>query len=123
MRLAIPLFGDDVSPRFCFAREMLVVELENRQAIAQQVISLGDTAWPERLTILLAQRVEVLLCGGFPRRYLPVANSAGIRVVVGLRGTAAQVLEAYCGDNLDDVLVAPCLQEQTCSSRSRDPNN
>ena len=29
MRVAIPTFGDEVSPRFCFARDVLLVDIQN----------------------------------------------------------------------------------------------
>lgn len=107
MRVAIPTFGADISPRFCFAREMIVIELAARAEVERISVQLGDTSWPERLAILTAQQVDVLLCGGFPRRYLPVAEASGIQVVVGLVGTVEEVLSAFRNGTVNELIVFP----------------
>lgn len=108
MRVAIPTFGADISPRFCFAREMLVIEVVGDAEVGRSQVPLGDTSWPERLAILTAQRIDVLLCGGFPRDYLPLTEAAGIQVVVGLVGTVEEVLAAFRAGHVKDLVMLPC---------------
>lgn len=109
MRVAIPTFGADISPRFCFAREMLVFEWSDGSEAVRKRVALGDLSWSERLALLNAHHVDVLLCGGFPRQFLPVAESAGIRVIVGLVGTVEDVVNAFRNGTVDALRVLPCV--------------
>jgi len=110
MRVAIPMFGADISPRFCFAREMVVIERQGGDEVSRERVMLGDVSWPERFSVLTEHRVDVLLCGGFPRDFLPLAAAAGIRVIVGLAGTVEQVAKAFFDGTVEDLVVMPCRQ-------------
>ena len=82
MHAAIATFGNEVSPRFCCAREALLVEVVDGREVDRSTLVLGESCNPDRLRILEGRGVTVLLCGGFDRRYLPEAERAGIRAVV-----------------------------------------
>lgn len=115
MRVAIPTFGQDISPRFCFATEMLVVEVVGHEVLTRKRVPLGDMSWSERLAVLQAHHVQVLLCGGFPKQYAPVAAAAGIQVTVGLAGSSRHVLEAYLRGHLEDCSVGPSMGRESCT--------
>ncbi len=110
MRVAIPLFGADISPRFCFAREMVVIDRQGGDEVSRERVTLGDVSWPERFSVLTEHRVDVLLCGGFPRDFLPLAAAAGVRVIVGLAGTVEQVAKAFFDGTVGGLVVMPCRQ-------------
>lgn len=93
MRVAIATFGAEVSPRVCFAREFLLVDLDV-EADPGTRLSLGDTGYPDRLRLLERMGVGLLVCGGFPRAQLPAAERAGLRVVCGVDGPVRAALEA-----------------------------
>ena len=86
MRVAIPIFGDEISPRFCFAEHVLLLDLEGRHEVARQVLPLGQSCNPDRLRLLQSRGVTLLVCGGFDRNFLPTAYSLGIHVVWGVTG-------------------------------------
>ena len=108
MRVGLPLFGTEISPRFCFAQEMMVVTLTDGPSAAElgrEHVSLEGMSWPQRLAVLEALRVDTLLCGGFPRDRLPSASAQGLRVCVGVSGEAEDVLGAFRRNALDDVTI------------------
>jgi hypothetical protein len=109
--IGIPLFGTEVSPRFCFAESMLVVELEGGREIRRFVTSLGAPWLPRRVAELALLGVRTLLCGGFNRAFLPTAERLGIQVVTGVSGDAEKVLAAF--------LCGKILPENTRSRRCR----
>lgn len=86
--LAIPLFGDDVAPRFCAASEFLIAPLPGGALGELRHATVASGSWPRRLSQLTSMGVTVLLCGGFDRRFLPLAEGLGLRVVWGLTGLA-----------------------------------
>jgi predicted Fe-Mo cluster-binding NifX family protein len=93
--IGIPLFGSEVSPRFCFADRILVVEVEQGRESRRFVISLGEPWLPGRVSDLGTLGVRTLLCGGFNRTYLPTAESLGIQVITGVSGDAEDALAAF----------------------------
>jgi predicted Fe-Mo cluster-binding NifX family protein len=93
--IGIPLFGDEVSPRFCFAESILVVEVEKGRVNRRFVTSLGEPWLPGRVSTLATLGVRTLLCGGFNRNYLPTAERLGIRVITGISGEAEEVLGKF----------------------------
>ncbi len=86
MIVAVPLFGREVAPRFCFAAEVLVAELVDGREVWRRQVATDGLSWPDRLRVLQRQGVELLLCSGFNRQLLPVALGFDIKVVWGLRG-------------------------------------
>ncbi len=95
MRVAVPLFGQDVAPRFGYADGFLIAEIADEQVIRADQIATVTDGWMNRLGELRDLGVEVLLCGGFNRAFVPLAEDLGINVLVGLIGNARQVVKAF----------------------------
>jgi predicted Fe-Mo cluster-binding NifX family protein len=93
--IGIPLFGSEVSPRFCFADTILVVEAEQGRESRRFVTSLGDTWLPGRVAELASLGVRTLICGGFNRAYLPTADRLGIQIITGVSGDAEDALASF----------------------------
>jgi hypothetical protein len=92
---AIALFGEEVSPRFCYAESALVVSFVNGREAWRRVIFLGDPWIPRRLSQLAAIGVRTILCGAFNRAYLPAAEGLGMRVVTGVSGNAEHAVARF----------------------------
>jgi predicted Fe-Mo cluster-binding NifX family protein len=98
MRIAIPMFGARVSPRFDIAPSLLLVSASDGVVQDRTVESLDSVHGPHRIGLLLGREVDVLLCGGIRRcDYFSILN-AGIEIYPGLIGEAQDVLDAFlCG--------------------------
>lgn len=95
MKVAVPLFGTVVAPRFGFADEFLVAEVNDRQITRTEHVSISIESWYDRLHELKEHGITVLLCGGFNRRFEPLAESLGIEVIAGLAGEADATVAAW----------------------------
>jgi hypothetical protein len=93
--VGIPLFGTEVSPRFCFADTILVVAVERGTEHRRFITPLGEPWLPKRVAELATLGVKTLLCGAFNRAYLPTANRLGIQVITGVSGEAENALAAF----------------------------
>jgi hypothetical protein len=93
--IGIPLFGTEVSPRFCFADTILVVEVDRGREIRRFITSLGEPWLPRRVADLATLGVRTLLCGAFNRAYLPTANRLGIQVITGVSGESESALASF----------------------------
>ncbi len=105
--VGVPLHGDDVAPRFCSADRFMVAELDGDRLRRVRRLSVPDEAWSQRLERLSAAGVRVLLCGGFNRNFLPLAESFGIRVIFGLAGEAERLIDAFLRDEIERYRFLP----------------
>ena len=106
--LGVPLHGDDVAPRFCSADCFMIAELDGDRGRRVRRLSIPEEAWSERLERLSAAGVSVLLCGGFNRSFLPLAERFGIRVISGLAGEAERLIDAFLSDDIERYRLLPC---------------
>ena len=103
MLVAIPMFGKDVSPRFGFAEEFLVADISDGNVTRERRIVVNGAGCHRRLSKLRGLGVELLLCGGFNRRFEPLAQTMGIEVVTGLAGDVKMLLSLLArGEELPD---------------------
>ena len=106
--LGVPLHGADVAPRFCSADQFMIAELDGDGVRRIRRLTISDESWSERLKLLAGAGVRVLLCGGFNRSFLPVAEGLGIRAIAGLAGEAERLIDAFLRDELDRHQFLPC---------------
>ncbi len=117
-RLAIPLFGDEVAPRFCVADELLLADVVEGAIDSRRRVSVAGVAWPGRLRRLADRGVTVLLCGGFNRGFMPLALRLGIEVRWGLAGRVDQLMDAYCRGEIERFVLCPRRGRRGASPRS-----
>jgi predicted Fe-Mo cluster-binding NifX family protein len=98
MRVAIPLFGDDVAPRFGFASSFLIADVEDGQVTAVTRYATRAVSWLERIQELCRLDVNVILCCGYDQRFVPLAQSKGINVQTGVWGDARRAVEALAAE-------------------------
>jgi hypothetical protein len=92
-RIAIALFEDEVSPRFCQAKRANVYAWDGRHAELCAQVQLSSAPYPDRLHMLAAHHVQVLVCGSFPCVQHAVAVDLGIRVLCGSAGPVSKLLK------------------------------
>jgi predicted Fe-Mo cluster-binding NifX family protein len=119
--LAVPLHGEDVAPRFCEADQFMFVAADRDRAFSAYRLTFPEEEWRRRLDRLSAAGVRVLLCGGFNRLFLPVAEDLGIQVISGLAGKAERLIDAFLRDELDQYRLLPCRRSRSrCGWRGQD---
>lgn len=105
--LAIPIFDDEVAPRFCAAEEIFLVEFGPGSSLSRKRSTIVGLDVVGRLRQLSLEGASVLLCCGFAARFLPQAHRLGIEVIWGLAGKTEQVVAAYLENDLDSCRMLP----------------
>lgn len=100
MKVAIPLFDTRVSPRFAFAREVLLATVENGQIRDSSRAVLVDTDPYRRVKLLATLGVRTVICGGINGFYARLLAANNISLVPWVTGEAEHILRLYAGGQL-----------------------
>jgi predicted Fe-Mo cluster-binding NifX family protein len=100
VKVAIPMFGERVSPRFDCAASFLLVEIEHGEVLNRRELDASGWGADERTKRLVALGVKVLLCGGIDRGSTASLRSEGIMVYSRLAGPIERSLNCFLQDGL-----------------------
>jgi predicted Fe-Mo cluster-binding NifX family protein len=95
MKIAIPIFGNRISPRFDFSPEMWVIQVERGEVVGQEKLSTSNLNLLQRLEQVTSNGVDKIICGGidgFSRNQL---GSRGIDVVQDVIGDVEVVFDLF----------------------------
>jgi predicted Fe-Mo cluster-binding NifX family protein len=95
MKVAIPIFGNRISPRFDFSPEIWIIDVEGGEVVKQEKLPTGNLNLPQRLEQITSNGVDKVICGGidvFSRNQL---GSRGIDVVQDVIGDAEIVIDLF----------------------------
>jgi predicted Fe-Mo cluster-binding NifX family protein len=100
MRVAIPIFGARISPRFDFAPSLLLLTLEKGKVKEREEVSL--TPWDpwRRVEKLKEFAVQTLICGGIDCHSRQMLEDNRIRVIPWIAGEAEEALHFFLNGNL-----------------------
>lgn len=101
LRIAIPLFGTRVAPRFRHATEILLAHIVSGRVVMKKVVPTMEMGMTQRLNFLADREVDTLVCGGLDPSFLESAVDMGIRVVNNVAGEAGEVLNELAAGTLE----------------------
>jgi predicted Fe-Mo cluster-binding NifX family protein len=88
MKIAIPIFGNRISPRFDFSPEMWIITVENGELVNQEKLPMANLNLPQRLEQITSNGVDKVICGGIDGFSLNQLGTKGIDVVEDVMGEA-----------------------------------
>ena len=100
MNIAIPIYGTRVMPRFGFTRELMVVTVEDGTILSKKRLTMPSDMFHTLPTMLAAERVSVMICGGIHPRFQKALQQQHIQLVWGVVGEWQEVLQAYLAGTL-----------------------
>jgi len=95
MIVAVPVFGERVSPLFDTACNILLVDLEGNEERSRRRVVIDESFPPGKISRLVKLGVNILICGGISRGLLALVENSGIRVIPWVAGEIEEVLAAF----------------------------
>ncbi|MGD2108039.1 MAG: NifB/NifX family molybdenum-iron cluster-binding protein [Phycisphaerae bacterium] len=115
MRVAVPVWGERVSPVFDVANRLLMADIEGDQEIFRNELILDEREPGRRAQRVAELHVDVLICGAISEALETMLTSAGVEVVAQICGPTDEVLHAFVSGRLTgDVFLMP-----GCGNRRR----
>ena len=117
MKVAIPTFGDRVSPRFDCANTFLVMTLERDEIVHREELSAADWAPHDRINRLVDLGVDSVICGGIDRWSADSLLSVGIDLHGWISGSIEESLAAFRHGELQTAVGIGVVGETRCGRR------
>jgi predicted Fe-Mo cluster-binding NifX family protein len=109
MKIAIPLFGKRISPRFDFSPEMWIIEVQRGEVVREEKLFTGNLNIPRRLEQITSNGVERVICGGIDGFSRNELGCRGIDVVQDIIGDAEIAFDLFMKGRLRSGL---CCEER-----------
>jgi len=100
MRIALPVWGNKVSPVLDTASRLLVVDTFDRKKVSRTETVLEELDISRRCLRIGKLNVDVLICGAVSRAFDGLLKASGVRTLQGISGEIEDVLEAFFNGNL-----------------------
>ncbi|MCX5906215.1 MAG: dinitrogenase iron-molybdenum cofactor biosynthesis protein [Deltaproteobacteria bacterium] len=101
MKIAIPLFGPRISPRFDCAPLFLLVTVENGDIVERSEISLQFWNPWQRVEAIKDLGIRALICGGIDEESARMLRRHRIRVIPWVAGEVEETLRTYLKGELE----------------------
>jgi len=102
MRLAVAVWGSEVSPVFDFAHRIIVVQCDEAHEQARYQYELPEESMSSRAERLRELGVNVLICGAISNPLAKMVRGLGIILIPWKCGLIEEVLMAYFLGTLQD---------------------
>ena len=102
MKVAVPIFGDRVSPRFDVATSFLVATVDRGEISDRRVLDASEWAPHDRINRLVTLAVDAVVCGGIDRWSAESLRSVDIVLYGWVSGTIEESLAALIRGELED---------------------
>ena len=100
MRIAIPIWGDKISPLLDTASRLLIVEFGEKGETSRFQIFLDELNLSRRSLRISGLNIDTLICGAISRPFFRMLQSAGIEIIPEISGDPENILQAYLNGNI-----------------------
>lgn len=123
MRIAIPVWGEKVSPLLDAASRLLIVETDQMGEIARFQMALDDGEPNRKASRIREMGVDVLICGAVSDSVSRALTAAGIRIISDISGRAGEVVDSFLrGSTFDSRLLMPGCKRKRYHFRMGEPS-
>ncbi len=100
MKVVLTVWEDRISPVADSARQLLVVDVEDRAIRCRRTDSLNTESVFYRARRLAHLEAKIFICGAISDFFVSLVEGYGIRLIPFICGQADQVLDAYLNGSL-----------------------
>ena len=100
MKIAVPIFGERVAPRFDCATSFRILTCDNGEIKKSEDVVLASTKSLERINLLFNLGIKILICGAINEFALRMFTEKGINVIPWIIGDVQKVINSYLKGDL-----------------------
>ncbi|MBT4091629.1 MAG: dinitrogenase iron-molybdenum cofactor biosynthesis protein [Deltaproteobacteria bacterium] len=100
-KILIPLFGNEVSPRFDLAKEVLIISLDKKnEEREEKTLVLSQTSAEQLCHLILTEGVQVVICGGIEEEHFHYLTWKKVQVFDSIMGDWKKAFDSFNKGNL-----------------------
>ena len=100
--LAIPNFGERISPRLDYAESLQLITIEKNKIIKRETVKLLVHSNLEKLNIITRLNPSILICDGISDLSKERLNENNIKVISWVHGEIDEILQRYLSGKLKE---------------------
>ncbi|MBU2646131.1 hypothetical protein KKI24_15610 [bacterium] len=113
-KILIPLFGEDVAPRFDLATEVLIITgNQPEQASDEKIIVLPQASAEQLCHLILTEAIKTVICGGIEEEYYRYLVWKKVQVLDSIIGPWQKALARFQQKNLQPGDIVYHFEEPT----------
>ncbi|WP_291329574.1 dinitrogenase iron-molybdenum cofactor biosynthesis protein [Desulfovibrio sp. UCD-KL4C] len=94
-KLLIPLFNNEVAPRFDIATDVLLVKIRPNGDYDERIIVLPQASAEDLCALATSDKTDTLICGGIDDEHYQYLIWKGIKVLDNVIGPIKKVIDAH----------------------------
>jgi len=98
--LAIPNFGDRISPRLDYSGSLQLISIEGKKEISRETVKMVCHTNLERLNLIIGLKPDIIICNGISDLLLNELELNNIDVLPWIHGEVNEVINNYLKDNI-----------------------
>lgn len=99
--LAIPNFGNRISPRIDYAENLNLITIENHEVIKKERIKILVQSHLERINIIIRINPDIVICNGISDLTLNKLKEKNIKVIPWISGTIDEIVQDFLDNKLE----------------------
>ncbi|MFH0825083.1 MAG: dinitrogenase iron-molybdenum cofactor biosynthesis protein [Pseudomonadota bacterium] len=100
-RILIPLWGDDIAPRFDAAQEVTIVAMDEHDGMVEKRTVILPEASAEALcNLVLSERIDMVVCCAIEEEYYQYLTWKRVAVIDSVAGPLNAILERIAAGSL-----------------------
>ncbi|SMF35569.1 NifB/NifX family molybdenum-iron cluster-binding protein [Desulfovibrio gilichinskyi] len=99
-KLLIPLFNDEVAPRFDLATDVLLVKIRSNGDYDERIIVLPQASAEDLCALATSDKTDTVICGGIDDEHYQYLVWKGIKVLDNVIGPIKKVIDAHKNQQL-----------------------
>jgi predicted Fe-Mo cluster-binding NifX family protein len=105
IKIAIPLFGTRVSPRFDCAPQFLIVESAEGKVIEEEIYHTVGWTQRQRLKKIAELKIDTLICGGIDTYSGSLLRDQGVQIYSWVTAEAKDALRHFLNGELESGIM------------------
>lgn len=127
MKVAVTYENGQIFQHFGHTKQFKVYEIVNKEVVSSEIIDSGDEGHGALASLLHAQNINALICGGIGGGAINALGQNGIFVFAGVEGSCDEAIAKYIDGTLCYSTEANCShhhegEEHDCSSHGHSCN-
>ncbi len=100
-KILIPLYGDQVAPRFDLATEVYIFSMtDDGRPIEKKTVVLPRASAEQLCHLVLTEKINTVVCGGIEDEYYQYLKWKQVKVMDSVIGSYNAVIERFCLNRL-----------------------